>query len=46
MVEWKTIEEATNYEVSNYGQVRNKTTQRILKNQIESSSRVCHTRVS
>lgn len=35
MVEWKTIEEATNYEVSNYGQVKNKTTQRILKNQID-----------
>ena len=43
MVEWKTIEEATNYEVSNYGQVRNKTTQRILKNQIDRDGyyRVC-----
>ena len=27
---WKTIEEAPNYEVSNFGQVRNKKTQRIL----------------
>ncbi len=29
--EWKVIENATNYEVSNYGQVKNKNTNRILK---------------
>lgn len=29
--EWKVIENATNYEVSNYGQVRNKNTNKILK---------------
>ena len=29
--EWKVIEKATNYEVSNYGQVKNKNTNRILK---------------
>jgi len=29
--EWKVIEKATNYEVSNYGQVRNKNTNKILK---------------
>jgi len=29
--EWKVIENATNYEISNYGQVRNKNTKRILK---------------
>lgn len=29
--EWRVIEKATNYEISNYGEVRNKTTNRILK---------------
>jgi hypothetical protein len=29
--EWKVIENATNYEISNYGQIKNTTTKRILK---------------
>lgn len=34
---WKTIEEATNYEVSNYGNVRNSKTGYILKGRISKS---------
>ena len=29
--EWRVIEKATNYEISNYGQVKNTTTKRVLK---------------
>ena len=31
---WKNIEQADNYEVSNYGNVRNKTTKKVLKGRI------------
>lgn len=34
---WKTIEEANGYEVSNLGNVRNKTTQKILKGRLSKS---------
>lgn len=35
--EWKSILEATNYEVSNFGNVRNKTTLQILKGRLSKS---------
>lgn len=34
MEQWKNIIEASNYEVSNFGNVRNKTTLQILKGRI------------
>ena len=36
-MEWKTITEANNYEVSNQGDIRNKTTHKILKGRINKS---------
>ncbi len=37
MEEWKTIAEASNYEVSNFGNIRNITTKKILKGRISKS---------
>lgn len=37
MIEWKTINGFTNYEISNLGEVRNKTTKYILKGRLSKS---------
>lgn len=37
MEKWTTIQEASNYEVSTYGNIRNKTTQKILKGRLTKS---------
>lgn len=37
MEKWITIKEASNYEISTYGNVRNKTTQKILKGRLSKS---------
>ena len=37
MEKWTTIKEASNYEISTYGNVRNKTTQKILKGRLSKS---------
>ena len=34
MEKWTTIQEASNYEVSTYGNIRNKITQKILKGRL------------
>ena len=36
-MEWKDIQEASNYEVSNNGDVRNKITKKILKGRLSQS---------